>query len=457
MSRKRTRNDVGYTHNSFLSVTPAAVVSNARLRYHDAKSLRELNQNPLFPHAKIDNPKYLPARKGVIAFTLASPENRNLKELIGPHMLVNNYSRVGSYDPELDSIPYFSMLNSLGDKSVVAHFGDVAHAQKSFLNCIRPIGIIVSDVENASNLSHHSNTLMHSFGKMTIPNLGCEDIQQGASISADLPTERDYKNYGYCKIDSFEPDCFTLVPVPTRTMENSIESIKSNLLNQFRNKTHEDAVLQLVRGALTIAAPIQAIAFAGNNLPHLNRNALDTTRPNLASTTGMTTAQMDAQVHDTSNSLIQQQTNVIHAYHQALLGIDEEYDSAFIQSVEEAKIWSVKNPSTIHNACYPSSAVYPDYNVRAQNKQILSDSLSDVMRIHDNNGSYLGPSSKLGPVFVNDATKELINSSFSIDRGVHDLITGLSQILYVSASFKVGTAVTPASVGKDFDLVISVQ
>lgn len=424
--RLRGNNGVGYAPNSFLTITPAAVVSNARLESSKVESLRAENINPLWPHAKVDHPKYLPARKGIIAFSVLATEDSYLNNIVGNSSDTPSfYKQMSAFNLELDSIGYFSQLNSLGIRPATGGATSVYDAQRSFLRAIRPVGLIVSDIENASNLRHLGNTIMHDFGKMTIPNVGCNDIDQYSYISADVATEQGIEKYGLRKIDSFEPDCFTLVPTPTKTVNNTIEFTAQYLEDDFRNGQHSQGVLKLVRGALGIAACI------GGDIANRQIKRLpDVTVP---ATTSPDVASYAQAAFITANRL-------------ALLSIDEEYDKDFMDAVETVKTTTTNGAA----AKYQDNALMFDYTM---NSSAHSDTLEKIIsRVSTNN---VVNRFKIGhPNTFSDDVLGKLSDAFDINRGIRNLVLGFADILTISQSLRIGMALTPASVGRDFDIAV---
>lgn len=429
--RKRTRlNDgVGYAHNSFLTTSGAAVVSNARLKYSQMQRMFTDNKSALWPAANTTHAKFLPARKGIVAFSIVNPGDTYSSNIIGPHIDYDTLYKNASYSPELDHIQYYSMLNGMGDSSYAP---DITKAQRSFIRCVRPLGLIVSDIENAANLSDQPNTIMHDFGKMTIPNVGDQDIDQSCDISVDCPTTNNYSKYGLAKIDAFEPGCYTLIPVPTRSVDNTIDFIKEYLSSEFRNKTHQKEVLQMVRGAMGLSSIIQAYVFksAGqDSMPDPNGN-----------------------VTNAGGVLQAEQQGLIYTFRSAILAIDEEYDKSFLQSIQEVR--DKQSQYTIDQECYYNiDQTLPFYDVSTQNNATLSNALRSASLSQNR---HIGLSiAGLGGMNFHPDIQKLMESSFDIDRSIHDLITGLSSVVQLSSSLKIGMAVTPASVGKDFDIILS--
>lgn len=430
MSKRFRGNDgVGYAPNSFNTIPPAAVVSNARLELVNLDSLRANNPNPLWPHAKTDHPKFLPARKGIIGFAVMAQDDVKLNAIVGNSSEAPSfYKQMSAFNLELDSIGYYSQLNSLGVRPTGTGSDTIYNAQRSFLRAVRPLGIIVSDIENASNLRHLGNTLMHSFGKLTIPNVGCNDIDQYTTISADVATERDIDKYGLRKIDSFEPDCFTLVPTPTKTISNTLEHITQYLEDDFRNRAHADGVLRMIRGCLNISAAISAKNSMSEAIEHIPV-------PAVAVPPGTS-----------PDTYSYSQAAFIAANRLAILGVDEEYDKDFMDTIEGLR----KNVSTGPSAKYKTDSLLYSYPMNTnKHSEHLSKLITDVsndnvaIQFRNNNPQVFAPN-----------VIDTLSDVFDIHRGIRDVVYGLSDIMVVSQSLKIGIAVTPASVGRDFDLVI---
>jgi hypothetical protein len=381
-------------------------------------------KNPLWPHHNYTHPDYRNARSGEIAFTLVhDPSDPSIAGFSDPA-----FTQLGSFDPEINSIKYFTCMNSFGELPV--NSPDVDKLQLEWRSKISPIGIVVSDVENAENLRDLGNTVMAGKGKKTMPNTGNFNIHAGVEVSADIPLTSEYHSYGLSKIPDYETDRYSLLTVPTQTVDSTLETVRDVLFDQFRSGPHTEAVIRFYRGCMGVSSVIQAYAmqedYTSAKAAHIGAASQNVyallNKPSITS---------------------------------AILSLDPDTDG---QLFDQVAALDGKTAIATTNPGYQAGAYAPYYDKTDSKAKLQNYIQKATSHRYVGGTAVFGTSGPLNGVSVDADTKTALQELFSqmLEYSIFNVVKSISEIVDISQRLKIGKAMTPAPPGQDFDLMLGI-
>lgn len=430
------RQRIGYAQNSFNVNSGSNNVVNARplmtmIEANKAKS------NPLFPHYEFHSQQYSVVFRGEIAF---KPMNVSRHGVPYPGAELQ-----GGFSDTIDSVGYLPALNGLGHETEKLPNESRSEAQRRWRHKISVIGPSFTTIQAEPNLFNQGNTIITGKGKMSIPNTGTEEIKDGEMVCWDICTDDDYPNSGIPLLN-FEKGRRSLLVRPARTDITTMDGIYEAVMsNQYWDANTEErkARFHFVKGLIEIASAVAPIVASEYSIASSSDKFSDFMRGSVILSlddSDLTTNEREyVRMYSTINST---KPDLFTEKFKTML------PGETVASYNSKKIQTFKKITKQMNEPNPEPENYIDsFITKFQGLSINSASTTEEKIAYADVQLYDSMKATATSTGIN-VLKNIL------PEGIYDLMLGLTLITHSEQKRLLGQAVTPASKGRDFDLVL---